>query len=136
MQSAREVLARKIGANPSASAPNYSDIPPSPFPPRGSSIGDVEVVERSSSGVAPPSCGGGTQRKNAAAKARKPVAKATAAGKGTTAGWAEWLAQRREVGTMFKITGYCVYRQGFPAAIKDIAGYIGQLNDLAVFSKH
>lgn len=38
--------------------------------------------------------------------------------------------------SMFKITGYCVYRQGFPAAIKDIAGYIGQLNDLAVFSKH
>ena len=86
MQCAREVLAREIGANPSASAPNYSDIPPSPFPPRGSSIGDVEVVERSSSGVAPPSCGGGTQRKNAAAKARKAVAKATAAGKGTTAG--------------------------------------------------
>jgi len=41
-----------------------------------------------------------------------------------------------QAAAMFKITGYCVYRQGFPAAIKDIAGYIGQLNDLAVFSKH
>jgi len=45
-------------------------------------------------------------------------------------------SQKAQEEPMFKITGYCVYRQGFPAAIKDIAGYIGQLNDLAVFSKH